>query len=262
MKIVDCFPFYNETDLLYYRLSVLYDKVDFFIISESTRSFAGHEKKSVYLENRDRYKKFQDKIIHLIDNEFKTGPGNDWYNENHQREFIKHGLKSITLSDNDIIISSDLDEIPDPSVIKKIKNGEIVIDNIASLEMDMYYYNLTLRKVESWSKAKVFRYDTLMNRFQGNPHNTRLYDNCEKINRGGWHLSYFGNAEKIKNKIINFAHQEYNTQKYTNIDFIKNHIEKGIDLFDRDGGEKLLRVPISENTYLPVHYDKYLTMFF
>lgn len=261
MKVIDCFPFYNELELLYYRLSILYDVVDHFIISEATKTFAGHDKPSIYLENIDRFSKFKDKIIHVIDGEFKTGPGCDWYNENHQREFIKHALKDLKLDSRDFITITDLDEIPDPRVMNKIKNGEIEVNSIVRLEMDMYYYNLTSRKITKWTNPKVMRYGTLLNEFSGSPQKTRIYDKCEVIPRGGWHLSYFGNAEKIKNKIINFAHQELNNAKFTNLDFIRNHIEKKIDLFDRDGGETIQNVPISENEYLPVDYDKYLAGF-
>ena len=47
-KIIDCFIFYNEIALLTYRLNVLNDVVDFFVIVESTHTFTGKEKSLHY----------------------------------------------------------------------------------------------------------------------------------------------------------------------------------------------------------------------
>ena len=44
IKIIDCFIFYNELDLLEYRLNILNDVVDYFVIVESTHTFVGKEK--------------------------------------------------------------------------------------------------------------------------------------------------------------------------------------------------------------------------
>ena len=41
MKIIDSFIFYNELDLLYYRLSILDEYVDYFILVESKYTFSG-----------------------------------------------------------------------------------------------------------------------------------------------------------------------------------------------------------------------------
>ena len=124
MKIIDCFIFYNELDLLYYRLSLLNDIVDYFIIVESTHTFTGIPKQLFYNENKEMYKEFNEKIIHIILEDFPFKVPNiniftnqPWQNEYYQRNSIKKGIDVILdkLNDNDIILSSDLDEIPDPN---------------------------------------------------------------------------------------------------------------------------------------------------
>jgi beta-1,4-mannosyl-glycoprotein beta-1,4-N-acetylglucosaminyltransferase len=264
MKIIDCFPFFNELDLLYYRLSILYDVVDHFVISEATKTFSGINKPSFFLDNKGKFEKFADKIIHVIDDEFIVPRANteeSWINEKHQREYIKHGLKKLVLAPDDCIIISDLDEIPDPGVLTRIKDEEICIKSIVKLEMDFYYYNLVSQKTTPWHKAKIVRYDSLQSQFHGNPDNTRLFENCNTIKRAGWHLSYFGNEDWIQKKIISFAHQELNHEKFTNLACIKEHIKKGSDLYFRGGEETIRNVPISENTYLPTKYGTYLVNF-
>ena len=70
MKIIDSFIFYNELDLLNYRLSILNDFVDYFILVESTHTFTGYPKKLFYNENKKLFDKFNQKIIHIIVDDF------------------------------------------------------------------------------------------------------------------------------------------------------------------------------------------------
>ena len=51
MKIIDCFIFYNEIDILNYRINTYSDLVDYFIIVESKYTFSGNEKE-LYFETR------------------------------------------------------------------------------------------------------------------------------------------------------------------------------------------------------------------
>jgi hypothetical protein len=50
---------------------------------------------------------------------------------------------------------------------------------------------------------------------------------------GGWHLTYWGTVADIQKKLSSFAHQELNNEKYNNLDYIKQHISEGKDLFER-----------------------------
>ena len=63
-KIYDCFNFFNELDILEIRLNVLYEHVDYFVIVESSITHSGEEKPFYFEENKERYSKFLDKIIH------------------------------------------------------------------------------------------------------------------------------------------------------------------------------------------------------
>ena len=40
--------------------------------------------------------------------------------------------------------------------------------------------------------------------------------------------------ESIKHKITSYSHQEYNTKKFTDVNYIKNKISSGEDLFERN----------------------------
>lgn len=263
-KIIDCFIFYNEVDLLNYRLNILNSVVDYFVIVEATLTFTGKKKELTFNNIKSQFDKFKEKIIHIIVDDMPYEYPNidfnnreQWKNEDFNRNCISRGIDLIeNKNDNDIIIISDLDEIPDPKFLLKIKNNEIVIENVNSLEMDFYYYNLNTNTNVRWSSAKILNYN-----------NFKLHNDCQKIRglnvpiikNGGWHLSYFGDSKFIKNKLENFAHQEFNNDYYTNINKIEEKLKLQDNLFDNN---KFTHIPVSENNYLPPEYDKYLTNFF
>jgi beta-1,4-mannosyl-glycoprotein beta-1,4-N-acetylglucosaminyltransferase len=265
MKIVDCFTFYNELDLLTYRLNLLYEVVDYFIIVEAKHTFIGNEKILYYNENKDKYKEFSDKIIHVIVNDMPykypnvNVDNNDvWKNENHQRNAISRGINNIKiLSDSDVIIISDLDEIPDPRTLYKIKNGEIIVD-INILQMDLYYYNLNTRLRDKWYHSKILTYKRYVDLKMCCNDIRKL--NLPVINNGGWHLSYFGDKNFIKNKLENFSHQEFNNSEYTDLDKIEKRVQNSEDLFNINKNFKKLK--IEDNNYLPLDYSKYLTKYY
>lgn len=261
MKIIDCFIFYNELDLLNYRLNILNDVVDYFIIVEATHKHNGKEKNLIYEENKKQFDSFKDKIIHIVLNDFPSKSPNinlnnveSLKNEIYQRNSIKLGIDKLKLNNDDIIIISDLDEIPDPNTLKKIKNNEIII-TVNTLELDFYYYNLNSKQNYLWKKTKILSFKKYK----------ELSLTCEQIRQnnfsiiknGGWHLSYFGDKHFIKDKIDSFHHQELNIDKFTNLDNIENNINNYNDLFNRLT-DKISKISIKDNKYLPVDYDKYL----
>jgi len=265
MKIIDCFIFYNELDLLTYRFNLLNNIVDYFVIVESTHTFIGKEKKLFFNENKHLFEKFSTKIIHIIVNRLpykyqKCKISNDavWKNEFFQRNAISLGINYIKdLSESDVIIISDLDEIPDPYTLDNIKKGNIIID-INILEMDLYYYNLNSRFKSKWHLCKIISYKKYneLNASCNDIRNTR----CPIILNGGWHLSYFGDKYFIQNKIQNFSHQEVNKDEYTDLEIIEKKIQNNKDLYDRNYNIEKLK--IEDNTYLPPDYDKYLNKFY
>lgn len=179
MKIIDAFIFYNELDLLYYRLSVLYAHVDKFVLVEATLTFAGNPKPLYYSENKDRFSQFADKIIHVVVDDLKPNavyiPGNGydddvWENEFYQRNCIDRGIKQLDLMDEDLIMISDLDEIPNMNSVYEFIRATLDTTKIAiSLEQDMYYYNLTTKQQCKWHLAKIVSYKFYLKNIECTP---------------------------------------------------------------------------------------------
>ena len=258
-KIIDCFTFYNELELLYYRLNLLYESVDYFIIVESNYTYAGHKKDLFYKNNSYLFKKFSNKIIHIVVDLPFIYPNIDynrdeqWTNENFQRNSIDKGIKLLNLNDSDLIIISDLDEIISPNNISVFKNLNNITDGFV-LVTDMYYYNLNCRHKEDWERIKLVTYKKYK---ETTPQNIRIELQLPKIHKCGWHLSYFGDAKFINNKLLEFGHQEYNSEAYTNISNIENKLSSGIDLFNRSY-VLIDNVKIEDNFFLPPKYNLYL----
>lgn len=272
-KIVDCFIFYNELDLLEYRLSILYPIVDFFVICEASRTFVGNPKPFFYEENRDRYSCFADKIIHVkmtdSDTQWIINPDKSreeqWMNENTHRDGISRGvyrlLSEHKICYDDFVTICDLDEIPNPGFLESVKT-KLLSPIVAKeggmiLSMDFYYYNLNcIHKRNKWELAKMVLVGAFVNLFRMKPQLLRHARFSLKIGRGGWHLSYFGDENFIKNKIQNFAHQELNVNEFTDSEKIRERVANNRDLYDRPN-EEFGFISVNENMFLPKDWDKF-----
>jgi len=239
--IIDCFMFFNEFDILEKRLKYLNDIVDKFVLVETDRTFNGELKEFNYEENQFKYKEYADKIIHLaystkVENiDFTKKPeGLDfntpqWKLENLQRNHLIKALEKF--DDDDIVIISDVDEIPDKSAIEFAKNNLSKEKFAFAFTQMMFYYNLKTKQVNDWNGSVITINGAVK---QLNPQWFRdNRNNLSRITNGGWHLSYFNTPEMIQYKIKNFAHQEYNHDKYTNLFSIQKQINLGEDLFYR-----------------------------
>jgi beta-1,4-mannosyl-glycoprotein beta-1,4-N-acetylglucosaminyltransferase len=245
---------YNELDMLEYRLRTLDPVVDIFVLVEARQTQAGNPKQLYYEKNRDRYAAYAHKIVHkAVDLPCKTQvaaySANQWVNENQQRNEITTAVLSLQLNPDDLVMVSDLDEIPDPVTIAALKKdpSSVIEKGAVALEQDLYYYNIeTLFSTTPWAMAKL----STANFFEkvGSAQHFR-HISCPSIPRGGWHLSYFGSPSFIRNKIKQCGHQELNLDEYTDLDKILERMHAGTSVAHI--GHKLIKVPRETNRYLP-----------
>jgi beta-1,4-mannosyl-glycoprotein beta-1,4-N-acetylglucosaminyltransferase len=255
-KIIDCFTFYNEIDMLMYRLETLYEFVDYFILVEATLTHIGKPKEMYY--SKEIFKKYSDKIIHIVVDDFpfdehkiNYSKNEQWKNEKFQRNCIIRGLYQLDLNYNDIIIISDVDEIINPEIINSIRIGVITINNVCQFEQDFYYYNIECKMDHLWYFSKAFRYGWfLINDYTIDDIRMKMW---ETISNGGWHLSYFGTPSFISNKIKNFAHQEFNLDTFTKEEAIRERIKNNLDIYDRN--IQIIKLNVKLNKHLPPNYN-------
>ena len=222
--IYDCFPFFNELDIAEIRFKELYDHVDYFVVSESTLTHSGNPKPLYFQENKERFARFSDKIINVVcDN--PTSPNNgdmNWTREKHQRTFMYQILQNRCQND-DIIITSDADEIVSSKKMQEIRN----IKEMTFLELKPSWYYLNLISDPKWIVAKALPFWQLRDMFRGDLSQVRVSGAGPCIQNAGWHFSYMGGRDQVIQKLESFAHQEFNTPKHKN--------ERQIDLVIRFG---------------------------
>jgi len=235
------------------------------VIVESTHTFVGKEKALYFSENKHLFEKINEKIVHVVVDDFphkypnmNVNNSEQWKNEDFQRNCIIRGLQRIDAQNDDILIISDVDEILDPRTLHKIRNGEIVVE-FNSMQMDMYYYNLHTKFNDKWNSSKMLSYKKYKE-LNVTCNQIRNLE-CKSISNGGWHLSCFGDAEFISNKIKNFSHQEYNNDIYTDISILNDKIKNSKDLCNRQH-IVINKIKLIDNLYLPLEYEKYLSPYF
>jgi len=249
--VIDCFTFYNELKMLLFRLEYLWDTVDYFVIVEATVTQMGHPKPLYFGDNSTMFEKYMSKIVRVVVDDMPQGP-DPWVRERFQRNCIDRGIQRLSLSDDDLIIISDADEIPNKHTLRKLT----ISDGLHGLEQHLFYYNFSGRfENVVWRHAKILKYKTYVEKGRL-PDNMRMnFSPVSWIANGGWHFSYFGSPEFIANKIKNCSHQEYNSPEYTDIDKITKRIQNRQELFCRDNN--LVDTDVS---LLPENYEMLIDM--
>ena len=291
MNIYDCFMYFDEDMLLDLRLNVLNDHVKKFIISEATYTHNGSPKKLNFDVNK--FRKFKDKIEYIIvdkqpssifqltENENAEERGkklilNGMARDYFQRESLKRGL--VETSDDDLILISDLDEIPNLKNLEfsKIKN------NIIIFEQKMFYYKLNLYyKNFKWFGTKGTKKKNLISpQWVRNIKNKKYpwwrldviiskekYSKILFVEDGGWHFTCIRTPEDLEKKMLNFAHHyEFEDSGLKVKDLEKLMKEKKVmyahNLDKREnkwsGGANLEKI---ENFQLPDYIKKNLNKF-
>lgn len=213
-KVYDCFQFYNEAEILHMRMEILNPYVDHFVIVEMPKDHHGRSKPLYFKECFHEFEKFKDKIIYYSPDE-KDIPenreserneyGHIWTIEQYQRRCIANGL--VDAQPEDIIMISDCDEIPNPSILTRIREnlefaypdvtGELLEHTAIALRQEYFYFFLNCRNKMRKNTTTIVKYKNMIN-----PQIIRDVMNClPYIDYGGWHLTYFGGPERIKQKI-------------------------------------------------------------
>lgn len=218
-KVYDCFLFFNELELLKIRLEELYDHVDYFVLVESGESFRGNEKPYIFSENRDKFLKYLPKIIYIPVFDRQPGAG-VWEREAFQRNCISRGLTGC--SKRDVILISDLDEIPRNTILPWIKERLFKGVRGLCLEQKIYFFQLNRQTPTGLSWDNDFWFGTVATTYQTllkhSPEALRMKgrrQELEKIYNAGWHFTYMGNIEGVRAKLQSFSHGDGDASSFT-----------------------------------------------
>jgi beta-1,4-mannosyl-glycoprotein beta-1,4-N-acetylglucosaminyltransferase len=273
MKIFDTFTFYNELDLLELRMNILEDVVDYFVINEATITFTGKKKPLYFAENKYRFKKWEDKIIHYVTVDDNETLENYWNNVPYHRSMIEDDIYKLPIhyqracfhkdsaiyalldhaQDDDIILTSDADEIANPEAIKVIEEW-FEPNNHYVLKGPVYYYYLNLLCEKDWMGTRVSTMKMLKSMSVDKLRQS--HQDAWKVENGSWHWSFFGDADTVRAKMDAYEHQENNLPEFR--ESMEERIEKGVDPFGRDYLYSPQVVPIDDTfpEYIIQNQDK------
>ena len=263
MAIYDCFQFFNEEHVLDLRLNILNEFVDFFVIVESTTDHQGKTKKLNF--DPKKFTRFEKKIIYIVVDDTaeaikKPHTGGESLVEQHQRNSLTRGLKKC--SDNDLIILSDVDEIPDLNKLNMFDKKKYAV---FSQRMFNYKLNLLNETESNWHGSKICLKKNLKSpqwlrnlKFKKYPFwRVDKIRNIQIIENGGWHFAYLQTPENIAKKIKSFAHGEYNREDFVNEGNIKKKIDSGKDIFNRGITYKKVQIDNSFPKYIIENKEKF-----
>ncbi len=272
--VIDCVPFFNELDILKLRLHVLDSLVDRFVIEEATHTFSGMPKELCFEKNKQMFAEFLPKITYLIvdhsPEELST----------HERDkYQKNALaKALTdVSEEDVLILSDVDEIPNPLALKKVID-QFDPNKIYHLAQRNFYCYFNMEEVSGnllsitgefpnvqrkmWLGTKVFSKRNipesgiidLREVAPTDPRSVRIAD-------GGWHFGYMGSchetnvSKRVGDKVVAAAHQEYNKEDI--LAEVKDRLILGEDIFGRNAQFKWAVIDDTYPQYLRDHREEY-----
>ena len=291
MKVYDCFMYFDEDIILDLRLNYLNPYVDKFVIVESKFTHSG--KKRDLLFDIKKFKKFENKTIYLyIDHEpeeiqlvndednhiDKSSKSifNATKRENYQRNYLRKGFEDA--DPDDIILISDIDEIPN---LEKIKFKSIK-NKLIFFQQKIFYYKFNLcLNLENWVGTKVCKKKDLVspqwirNIKDRNYPFWRLdilfsknkYQNIYFVTNGGWHFSYLKNAKDIEKKLKSYLHHREYDIKPVGVERINQMIKEKKTVYDLkvdmrsskfNKGQTLTKVNLNQlPNYIQNNIEKY-----
>ena len=267
MKIFDCFMYFDEDLLLDLRLNILDSFVDKFIIVESNLTHTGNLKKLKF--NINKFEKFKHKINYYplenlkIDKNLKLKK--NWSQYHLVDQSIRNSISRYIsdASDEDWIIISDIDELPNPNIIQNFDKRK----KYSFFEQQLFYYKFNLKcvseppwygsrlcvkkylKSPQWLRnIKINKKDSLLK---------KIFNDQQILKNGGWHFSSVKKPSEIITKLKSFAHNELVKEYMLNENYIRDKIKNCEDIFDR--GTILKKVELNNDfpEYLLKNKDKY-----
>jgi len=241
--IIDAFTYFNEKELVELRIKYLNESIDYFVIIEADHTHTGKEKQWNFpkilnnnlkeFSHKIKYHKFKIDLQKAEAEKYTNYPGKtmgrSWRIESMQRNYIREACKEFLA--NDIIIISDLDEIPSKDKINFINSSNFKEIAPVAFGQSLFHLNCNYLNIEKWigsiavTKELIDKYEPQIFR-----------DNKSRISHlteSGWSLSSFGGIERVREKFAAFCHEELNKNEYLNDSHLKKCIENGEDLLNR-----------------------------
>ena len=266
-KVYDCITFYQANMLFQLRFEILKDVVDYFVICEANKSHTGLKKEFNF--NPKIPEKYKNKIIYIKVTDLpdiKIKGKKDYKLLSLQMENLFKGIRSA--NQNDLIIFSDEDEIPNPNIINSFNFDK---HKFGIFLQNMYYYKLNIMNIDegsgNWAGSRICQKKNLKSFFKLRLLKVKNLEypfwridkerSIELIKKGGWHFTYLMRPKEISKKIEDMAHTEFNKEKFKDISFIEKNIKNLKDPFNRDLNLKKIQIDETYPEYIQKNKELY-----
>lgn len=243
MRVLDAFPLHDELDVLRARLALLEGAADLHLVAEGSHTHQG-DPKPMYLDGVEL-----PPGVLRVRADLARGPTpvdgrtdvDDWVRESTQRDYLvlllRHLLREEVVAGEDLLISSDADELVDPEALGRII--DVTERGPAILGLRMIYYG-AWEWPDGWHHAKALRLRDLPDSLS----QLRRRFDLPVVPQAGWHVSYRGDERALRRKVESFAHRENSLGERWDV------IREGRATGRGPNGEEL--VPLREAEQLPV----------
>lgn len=240
-RCIDCSLFFNELDLLRVRLEELSAVVDTFVILESNTTFSGRSKPLYFKEYAKEFDDFRERIeYYVVDDMPSVIDGDRWPLERHHRNKIKDVLRKMEIGSSDIVLLSDIDEIPRA---ENVEQARTLLETEKFVVFVQQYYREYLNNCSIdalnggfWCGSIATLGRTIL---EHDPETIRRtfgkcgevlsqrQPNCSYIENGGWHFSSLGGPDAQFYKLQSFSHSEYDSSAQNGIVNITHCVGRG-----------------------------------
>ncbi len=260
-QIYELIFLYDELDILDLRLHELDDVVDKVIIVEYPFDFSRKSRKMYYNENKERFKKFEHKIIHIIDDnpydskELIETNGNNGLGLMWNRKNSKLLIEPLSnCVDDDFVVVFDGDAFMCRESFDKL---DITKPNTISMKWYLYWFNCCIKDMTfDWSCAVPYSLIKETGSIGG-----LIGQKIEDVHRlvdVGYHFAKCGGVERVSENIKGYPHQDYNVSEFTDKEKIKERIDNLWGWDDMSKGTHSSCKEIIYEEYNPKNYPKYL----
>lgn len=212
--VIDAILFTDELDMLELRLHELDSVVDKFVIVEALEAHGSSSRRpEPSLQNKwdlPWLKPFARKISYEVLTQLKpeyTDGQSGWARENAHRNRLMQPVLQISKSPNDIIMVSDVDEIPRVAAVRRYLSGPP--PGVTLFRLDHYFYNVNCYG-GVWMRSSIGPLSAYQEMGGFQAPRGHLGDVIERqvraIGNGGWHFSSFFSIPRLREKLKNFAH--------------------------------------------------------
>ncbi|KAL3720307.1 hypothetical protein ACJRO7_005180 [Eucalyptus globulus] len=257
-RVYDAVLFNNEVDILTIRWKELYPYVTQFVLLESNSTFTGLPKRLIFKKNRDKFKFVEPRLIYgTIGGRFKKGE-NPFVEEAYQRVALDQLIRIAGIGDDDLLIMSDVDEIPSAHTINLLRWCDDIPPKL-HLQLRNYLYSFEFFVDNKSWRASVHRYQSGSTRY------AHFRQSDDLLSDSGWHCSFcFRRISEFIFKMKAYSHNDrIRFFHYLDPTRIQDVICKGANLFDMFPEEHTFKEiirklgPIS-HSYSAVHLPAYL----